>query len=81
MRGRNPSADSAAGMAGGGRSRLHHKPFWRESGKSQGLGDGVPIQASYSKSLLPWFHVWRPAIPVTTSLETLISQRRNHFHG
>ena len=42
MRGRNPSADSAAGMAGGGSSRLHHKPFWPESDKSQGFGGGAP---------------------------------------
>ncbi len=42
MRGRNPSADSAAGMAGGGSGRLHHKPFWPESDKSQGFGGGAP---------------------------------------
>jgi hypothetical protein len=41
MRGRNPSADSAAGMAGGGSSRLHPKPFWPESDKSQGFGGCV----------------------------------------
>jgi hypothetical protein len=34
MRGRNPSADSAAGMAGGGSGRLHNQPFWPESDKS-----------------------------------------------
>ena len=37
MRGRNPSADSAAGMAGRGSGRLHyqhHKPFWPQSDKS-----------------------------------------------
>ena len=34
MRGRNPSADSVAGMAGGGSGRLRHKPFWPESDKS-----------------------------------------------
>jgi hypothetical protein len=38
MRGRNPSADSAAGMAGGGSCRLLDKPFWPESDKSRGLG-------------------------------------------
>src|SRR5258708_17713331 len=42
MRGRNPSADSAAGMAGGGSSRLRDKPFWPESDKSQGFGGGAP---------------------------------------
>ena len=42
MRGRNPSADSAAGMAGGGSGRLHNKPFWPEGGKSQGFGGGAP---------------------------------------
>src|SRR6266850_3908605 len=34
MRGRNPSADSGAGMAGGGSGRLLDKPFWPESDKS-----------------------------------------------
>ena len=34
MRGRNLSADSGAGMAGGGSGRLHNQPFWPESDKS-----------------------------------------------
>src|SRR5438067_7717779 len=34
MRGRDPSADSAAGMAGGGSGRLRNQPFWPESDKS-----------------------------------------------
>src|SRR5258705_12653659 len=42
MGGPNPSPDSAAGLAGGGSSRLHHKPFWPESDKSQGFGGGAP---------------------------------------
>ena len=35
------SADSAAGMAGR-REPPYNNPFWRESDKSQGFGDGVP---------------------------------------
>src|SRR2546426_8928525 len=29
-------------MAGGGRSRLHNKPFWPAGDKSQGFGGGAP---------------------------------------
>ena len=45
MRGRNPSADSAAGMAGGGRSHLRKQPFWPPGDKSRGFGGSAPIQA------------------------------------
>ena len=44
MRGRNPSADSAAGMAGGGSGRLRKQPFRPQGNKSRGFGGGAPIQ-------------------------------------
>jgi hypothetical protein len=39
MQGWDPSADSAAGMAGGGASIPRSDSFWRESGKSNGAGE------------------------------------------
>jgi hypothetical protein len=43
------SADPGAGMAGRRKPPLMH-PFWRESDKSQGFGDGVPKE----RNLLPY---------------------------
>ena len=37
------STDPAAGMAGRRQPPQKNEPFWRESGKSQGHGDRVPI--------------------------------------
>ena len=46
MRGRNPSADSAAGMAGAASGRLRKQPFWPPGDKSRGLGGGPSPQRS-----------------------------------
>src|SRR5437868_9261802 len=42
MRGRNPSADSAAGMSGGRAICLRAPSFWQECDKSRGLGGSAP---------------------------------------
>ena len=42
MRGRNPSADSAAGMVGAASGRLRKQPFWPPGDKSRGLGGAEP---------------------------------------
>ncbi len=44
MRGRKPSADSVAGMAGGGCGRLPKQSFWPPGDKSRGFGGGAPNQ-------------------------------------
>jgi len=51
------SADSAAGMARGGVAAPQAGLlFWRESDKSQGHGDGVPILGDFflTKQRRPW---------------------------
>ena len=42
MRGRNPSADLAVGVAGGGSGRLLKRPFWPPGDKSRGFGGSAP---------------------------------------
>ena len=50
MRGRNPSADLAVGVAGGGSGRLLKRPFWPPGDKSRGFGGSGPQLSRLSRS-------------------------------